>query len=150
MKRVLIILLPPSVIALSLVWLVSPPLTAQRVIHPRETRLGKVYDPPPGTEKFQAHPRTQDAKVRVTLADLKRWEKELSNWGRWGPDDQRGTLNLITQAKSREAARLATGRRDRQSAAFRRVGAVERQLENGARRTVAHGRRPRRLEFRHA
>jgi hypothetical protein len=21
----------------------------------------------------------------------------LSNWGRWGPDDQRGTLNFITQ-----------------------------------------------------
>ena len=107
MKRVLIILLPPSVIALSLVWSVSSPLTAQRIIPPRETRLGKVYDPLPGTEKFQAHPKTQNPKVRVTLADLKRWEKELSNWGGWGPGDQRGTLNLITPARSREAARLA-------------------------------------------
>jgi kynurenine formamidase len=28
---------------------------------------------------------------------------ELSNWGRWGPDDQRGTLNLITPEITRRA-----------------------------------------------
>ena len=32
--------------------------------------------------------------------------KELSNWGRWGKDDQRGTLNLITPQKRLQAARL--------------------------------------------
>ena len=31
---------------------------------------------------------------------------ELSNWGRWGPDDQFGTLNLITPAKRMQAAAL--------------------------------------------
>jgi kynurenine formamidase len=37
--------------------------------------------------------------------------KELNNWGRWGADDQRGTLNLITPAHRAEAFRLArTGR----------------------------------------
>ena len=36
------------------------------------------------------------------------WESELSNWGRWGPEDQRGTLNLITPTKSRLAAGLVT------------------------------------------
>src|SRR5687767_552278 len=82
-------------------------LLAQRVVHPRETREGKVWDPIPATEKFQPHPATQDPKFRVTLGDLKRWETELSNWGRWGTTDQRGTLNMITPAKSREAARLA-------------------------------------------
>ena len=30
----------------------------------------------------------------------------LSNWGRWGPDDQLGTLNLITPAKRAQAASL--------------------------------------------
>lgn len=30
----------------------------------------------------------------------------FSNWGRWGEDDQAGTLNLITTDKRREAARL--------------------------------------------
>jgi len=32
--------------------------------------------------------------------------KTLSNWGRWGADDQLGTINLITPAKRRHAARL--------------------------------------------
>jgi kynurenine formamidase len=31
------------------------------------------------------------------------WAESLSNWGRWGADDQRGTLNLITDAKRLEA-----------------------------------------------
>jgi len=30
----------------------------------------------------------------------------LSNWGRWGRDDQLGTLNLITPAKRRAALTL--------------------------------------------
>ncbi len=32
--------------------------------------------------------------------------KSLSNWGRWGPDDMLGTLNLITPKKRTQAARL--------------------------------------------
>ena len=31
---------------------------------------------------------------------------ELSNWGRWGKDDQLGTLNLITPAKRKQAVAL--------------------------------------------
>ena len=42
----------------------------------------------------------------VTQADMDRWKKELSNWGRWGKDDQKGTLNLITPAKRKQAAAL--------------------------------------------
>ena len=42
----------------------------------------------------------------VTQADMERWKVELSNWGRWGPEDQRGTLNLITPAKRVQAAAL--------------------------------------------
>jgi kynurenine formamidase len=34
------------------------------------------------------------------------WFDSLSNWGRWGPDDQLGTVNLITDAKRRAAAGL--------------------------------------------
>ncbi|HEY6359729.1 MAG TPA: cyclase family protein [Vicinamibacterales bacterium] len=53
--------------------------------------------------------RTQEAprsSRTVTQADYERWKKELSNWGRWGKDDQRGALNLITPAKQRQAAAL--------------------------------------------
>ena len=42
----------------------------------------------------------------VTPAEYERWKKELSNWGRWGKDDQIGTLNLITPAKRKQAAAL--------------------------------------------
>ncbi len=43
---------------------------------------------------------------QVTAAQVDRWMTELSNWGRWGTDDQKGTLNLITAEKSRSALRL--------------------------------------------
>jgi kynurenine formamidase len=55
---------------------------------------------------FTVHPATQDPAVRVTLDVLARWERELSNWGRWGSADQRGTLNFITPEKTAQAARL--------------------------------------------
>ena len=42
----------------------------------------------------------------VTQAEYERWQKELSNWGRWGKDDEMGTLNLITPAKRKQAAAL--------------------------------------------
>ena len=42
----------------------------------------------------------------VTDADYERWKKDLSNWGRWGKDDQIGALNLITPAKRKQAAAL--------------------------------------------
>jgi len=42
----------------------------------------------------------------VTAAEYESWKKELSNWGRWGKDDQIGALNLITPAKRKEAAGL--------------------------------------------
>jgi kynurenine formamidase len=43
---------------------------------------------------------------KTTKDDITRWMTELSNWGRWGKDDQRGTLNLITDDKRKQALRL--------------------------------------------
>jgi len=43
----------------------------------------------------------------VTAAEYERWQTELSNWGRWGKDDELGTLNLITPAKRKQALALA-------------------------------------------
>jgi kynurenine formamidase len=42
----------------------------------------------------------------VTMEQYERWKKELSNWGRWGKDDEIGALNLITPAKRKQAAAL--------------------------------------------
>ncbi|MDQ6676836.1 MAG: cyclase family protein [Acidobacteriota bacterium] len=43
---------------------------------------------------------------KTTKADVERLMKDLSNWGRWGTNDQIGTVNLITPAKRREAVAL--------------------------------------------
>ena len=42
----------------------------------------------------------------MTAADVERQVEELSNWGRWGDDDQLGALNLITPEKRRDAMKL--------------------------------------------
>ena len=46
------------------------------------------------------------ARHVMTLTDIDRQLKELSNWGRWGGDDELGALNLITSRMRRRAARL--------------------------------------------
>jgi kynurenine formamidase len=48
----------------------------------------------------------QEALPFVSEAQYERWQVELSNWGRWGPDDEMGALNLITPDKRRTAAGL--------------------------------------------
>ena len=50
----------------------------------------------------------QNPTPKLTNADIDSMMKELSNWGRWGKDDQKGTINLITPAKRRQAAALVT------------------------------------------
>jgi hypothetical protein len=42
----------------------------------------------------------------LTIEQVNKWETELSNWGKWGPDDERGSLNYVTTQKTAEASRL--------------------------------------------
>ncbi len=49
---------------------------------------------------------TAQSRPLVTAAQYERWQSELSNWGRWGKEDGLGSLNLITEAKRRQAAQL--------------------------------------------
>jgi len=42
----------------------------------------------------------------ATPADYLKWRNEMKNWGRWGADDERGTSNLITPAKTLSALKL--------------------------------------------
>jgi kynurenine formamidase len=54
-----------------------------------------------------AKPVAQEKYSRnLTKDDIDRWMTELSNWGRWGKDDQAGTVNLITPARRKQAAAL--------------------------------------------
>jgi putative cyclase len=52
------------------------------------------------------HPSTQEGAHRMTFEQVVAMEKSLSNWGRWGKEDERGTLNLVTPKKTMEALAL--------------------------------------------
>ena len=56
--------------------------------------------PQPATSSEGRHPA-------ITKQQVDKWMTELSNWGRWGKDDQLGTMNLITEAKRKQAVALA-------------------------------------------
>jgi kynurenine formamidase len=43
---------------------------------------------------------------RVSIEEFERIFDSVKNWGRWGANDERGTLNLITPEKVRESALL--------------------------------------------
>ena len=50
--------------------------------------------------------------TKVSIAEFEQIFESVKNWGRWGPDDEIGTLNYITPEKVREAAALVrSGRR---------------------------------------
>ena len=85
---------------------------AAQIEYPQpHTRAGEPWNPDaarPNPVTYTPHPLTQDAARKVTPADIRRFERELSNWGRWGANDARGALNLITPQKTAAAARLVT------------------------------------------
>jgi len=61
--------------------------------------------------------------------DFERWMSELSNWGRWGKDDQLGALNLVTPAKRKQALALV---REGASVSLARNAEKEKAIDNGS------------------
>ena len=51
-------------------------------------------------------PAAGQAAEPVSRAQFNQWMQDISNWGRWGPEDELGTLNLITDETRQAAARL--------------------------------------------
>jgi kynurenine formamidase len=50
--------------------------------------------------------------IRIGVPEFEAIFESVKNWGRWGPDDELGTMNLVTPEKVREAAGLVrSGRR---------------------------------------
>jgi kynurenine formamidase len=80
-----------------------------------------------GIGALQQGGTTAGARRPVTQADMDRWKKELSNWGRWGTDDEKGTLNLITPAKRKQAAGLV---RDGITVSLARDASTEKAIDN--------------------
>src|SRR5207248_360954 len=66
---------------------------------------------------------------KLTKADIDRWMTELSNWGRWGKDDQMGAINLITPAKRKQAAALV---RSGVSVSLSRTAETEKAPDNSS------------------
>jgi len=62
-----------------------------------------------------------------TQAQFDELFKQVSNWGRWGKDDQLGTLNLITPERKREAAKLV---REGVSVSLARDLNMEKEIDN--------------------
>lgn len=58
------------------------------------------------SERSSAGQTSQSNRPVLTRAEFERWKTELSNWGRWGKDDELGALNLVTPAKRKRAAAL--------------------------------------------
>ena len=64
------------------------------------TMLGPFQQPSSGQN------RPAKSQPQLKPSDIDKLMKDLSNWGRWGKDDQRGALNLITPKKRKQAATL--------------------------------------------
>lgn len=78
----------------------------------------------------------------ITWELLDRYCNDYRNWGRWGPDDELGTLNHITPAKVTEAAglvrrgkvfslQLPLDGKGPQTGAFGRVNAIHQMVATG-------------------
>lgn len=65
-------------------------------------------------------PKAVAAWTPPSPSEVEGYFERLNNWGRWGPDDQRGTLNLVTAAK--RAAAVALARRGRVVSLARDLG----------------------------
>lgn len=71
----------------------------------------------------QSQPQHQDA----TRADFDRYMTELSNWGRWGKEDQMGAVNLITAATRKRAAAAV---KEGASFSMARTAELEKAVDN--------------------
>jgi hypothetical protein len=72
---------------------------------------------------------TADSQAHLTKSVIEQWMTDLSNWGRWGKEDQLGAVNLITPAKRKQAAALV---KDGVSVSLARDTEKEKAPDNGS------------------
>lgn len=58
------------------------------------------------TTQAQVAGTTNEARAPQSVAEFEKLQKQVSNWGRWGANDELGTWNLVTNAKRKQAAGL--------------------------------------------
>ena len=81
--------------------LAQPPQQQQPPAQAQPPPQAQTPQPPPTALKFQGEPR-----FPRNADEFDQMFQKISNWGRWGKDDQLGSANLITEAKRRQAADL--------------------------------------------
>ena len=70
------------------------------------------------------------ADTRVSVAEFEAIFESVKNWGRWGPDDELGTLNYITPEKVCDAAALVrSGRRVSMAIPINRVSGPDNPMQ---------------------
>jgi len=79
---------------------VPPAFTTRARLRWLGTAAAAIIPARAGAAGEPAYPRN------LTKSDIDRWMTELSNQGRWGANDQAGTVNTITPSKRRQAAAL--------------------------------------------
>ena len=57
-------------------------------------------------QRGQPTPTATSARAPRNVAEFDELFRQVSNWGRWGKDDQLGSANLVTEAKRKQAAGL--------------------------------------------
>ena len=57
-------------------------------------------------EHKEVHVAASMGSAQTSTAQFDQWFEQVSNHGRWGPDDELGTLNFITPERTRKAAGL--------------------------------------------
>jgi kynurenine formamidase len=73
--------------------------------------------------------QTPASRVPRNAAEFDELFQQVSNWGRWGKDDQLGSVNLVTAAKRKQAIALA---RDGISMSLAHNALTERAEDNGS------------------
>src|SRR5438128_747851 len=81
-------------------------MTPSMRAHLRLLSAGSVVATLAGLWGCAPEPTPAPHKTITTEAEFRQAMNDLSNWGRWGSDDELGAANLITPAKRREAAAL--------------------------------------------
>ena len=93
----------------------APPTTPDGSFSPAAL-LDQHLAPPPAAV---SRPSVQADPRMPTAAEVESWYTDRRNWGRWGDDDEKGAINLITPRKSAAAAALVrTGRKVSASRVF--------------------------------
>ena len=93
-----------TVLAATFAHLAAQPPAGQGQGQGRGDGRGAAQAPAPAEPVLSPGPSA--ARFPKNATEFDQMFQQVKNWGRWGPDDQLGAANLITEAKRRQAAAL--------------------------------------------